>query len=75
MVLSSGTTRQGSVRVQASGQPDPSKDHHGSQEAQTEISSADGSSNAGDFNRSGQLNRYDPDRGHIRLSAAVFVRS
>ena len=40
----------GTHRGQAAVQPDPSKDHHGSQEAQTEISSADGSLNAGGFN-------------------------
>ena len=56
-------------------QPDSPEDHHGSQETQTEIATADGSSNAGSFNRSCWPYQYGCHRCHIRNSAPVFVRS
>jgi hypothetical protein len=43
--------------------------------AQAQIIAAGGSSAAGNLNRSRQLNQYDPDRGHVGLSAAMPIFS
>ena len=66
-----GINPTGSVRVRLHHGLTRPRDHHGGQEAQAEITTADSPSDAGSFNCRCQPHQYDCDRCYIRNGAPV----